>query len=66
MSHPYVRLDPVNDEPTPENIEQLARSVAMSGNLGDRDRRDVIDALPRLAEIDQATRRHPSSGRPKN
>jgi len=36
----------------------------VSGNLGDRDRRDVIDALRRLAEIDKATRRHPSNGRP--
>jgi hypothetical protein len=39
-------------------------SIAVSGNLGDRDRRDVIDALRRLAEIDKATRRHPSNGRP--
>jgi hypothetical protein len=34
----------------------------MSGHLGDRDRRDVIDALRRLAEIDKAARRHPSNG----
>jgi hypothetical protein len=57
-------IDEVTDEPTPEQLEQLARSIAMSGNLGDRDRRDVIDALRRLAEIDKATRRHPSNGRP--
>jgi hypothetical protein len=52
-----------DDDPTPEQLEQLARSIAMSGNLGDRDRRDVIDALRRLAEIDKAKRRHPSAGR---
>lgn len=33
------------DDPTPEDLEQLARSIAMSGVLGDRDRGDVIDAL---------------------
>lgn len=42
----------MTDDPTPEGLEQLARSVAMSGVLGDRDR---------LAEIDNATRRHPSN-----
>jgi hypothetical protein len=50
-----------DDDPTPEQLERLARSIAMSGNLGDRDRRDVIDALRRLAEIDKATRRQPTS-----
>ena len=53
----------VTDAPTPEDLEQLARSVAMAGHLGDRDRQDVIDALRRLAEIDKAKRRHPSGGR---
>lgn len=53
----------MTDEPTPEDLEQLARSVAMSGVLGDRDRLDVVVALRRLAEIDKATRRHPSGGR---
>lgn len=47
----------------PEELEQLARSVAMSAQLGDRDRQEVIDALRRLAEIDKAKRRHPSSVR---
>jgi hypothetical protein len=32
--------------------------------LGDRDRLDVVTALRRLAEIDKATRRHPSTHRP--
>jgi hypothetical protein len=35
----------------------------MSGVLGDRDGLDVVVALCRLAEIDQAKRRHPPSGR---
>ena len=53
----------MTDNPTPEDLEQLARSVAMSGVLGDRDRLDVVVALRRLAEIDKAKRRHPSGGR---
>ena len=56
-------IDNVTDDPTPEDLEQLARSVAMSGVLGDRDRLDVVTALRRLAEIDKAKRRHPSAGR---
>jgi hypothetical protein len=52
----------VTDTPTPEQLEQLARSVAMSGVLGDRDRLDVVVALRRLAEIDKAKRRHPLAG----
>ena len=56
-------IDRVTDEPTPEELEQLARSVAMSGALGDRDRIDVVSALRRLAEIDKATRRHPATRR---
>ena len=55
-------IETVTDDPTPEDLEQLARSVAMSGVLGDRDRIDVVAALRRLAEIDQAKRRHPSGG----
>ena len=61
--HPHVIIDRVTDVPTPEDLEQLARSVAMSGVLGDRDRLDVVTALRRLAEIDQAKRRHPSGDR---
>ncbi len=45
----------MTDEPTPEHLEQLARSVAMSGVLGDRDRLDVGVAQRRLAEIDKDT-----------
>ena len=63
VQHPQVTLDQVTDEPTPEDLEQLARSVAMSGVLGDCDRLDVVMALRRLAEIDKATRRHQSGGR---
>ena len=50
----------MTDDPTPEDPKQLARSVAISGVLGDRDRLDVVVALRRLAEIDKAKRRHPS------
>jgi len=53
----------VTDAPTPEDLEQLARSLAMAPVLGQRDRQDVIDALRRLAAIDKAKRRHPSGGR---
>ena len=52
----------MTDNPTPEQLEQLARSVAMSGVLGDRDRIDVVTALRRLAEIDRAKR--PAGTRP--
>jgi hypothetical protein len=62
-SHPFVTLARVTDDPTTEDLEQLARSVAISGVLGDRDRVDVVAALRRLADIDKATRRHPSNGR---
>jgi hypothetical protein len=51
------------DDPTPEDLEQLARSVAVSGVLGDRDRLELVAALRRLADIDKATRSHPSAGR---
>ncbi len=60
-SHPCVIIDRVTDEQTPEELEQLARSVAMSYVLGDRDRRDVVIALRRLAAIEKATARHPSN-----
>ena len=63
MSHPHVIVDLVTD-PTPEDLEQLARSVAMSGVLGDRDRLDVVVALRRLAAIDDAVRRRPSVKKP--
>ena len=56
-------LDRVTDDPTREDLEQLARSVAMSGVLGDRDRLDVVTALRRLADIDKSKRRHPAGGR---
>jgi hypothetical protein len=56
-------IDEVTDEPTPEELEQLERSVAMCGVLGDRDRLDVVAALRRLADIDKSVRRHPSGGR---
>lgn len=53
----------VTDEPTPEELEQLARSVAMSGVLGDRDRLDVVAALRRLADIEKAVKGHTSNWR---
>jgi hypothetical protein len=40
-----------------------ARSVAMSGVFGDRDRLDVVAALRRLADNHKAVKRHPSGGR---
>ena len=61
---PFVKLDRVTDEPTPEELEQLARSVAMSGVLGDRDRPDVVAALRRPTDTEKATKRHPSNRRP--
>ena len=50
----------MDDDPSPEDLEQLARSVAMSGVLGDRDRLEVVAALRRLAEVEKAKRRYPS------
>ncbi|HYN34862.1 MAG TPA: hypothetical protein VES40_19715 [Ilumatobacteraceae bacterium] len=51
----------MTDDPTPEHLEQLAPSVAMSGVLGKRDRLDVVMALRRLAAIDRTSKRHPSN-----
>lgn len=45
MPHALARLDPVPHEPTPEDLEQLTRPVAIAANLGDRDRQEVIDTL---------------------
>ena len=56
-------IDRVTDEPTPEELEQLARSVAMSGVLGDRERLDVVAALRRLADIEKAVKSHASNWR---
>jgi hypothetical protein len=56
-------IERVTDEPTAEELEQLARSVAMCGVLGDRDRLDVVAAWRRLADIDKSASRHPSNGR---
>lgn len=50
----------VDNEPTPEDLEQLARSLAMSGSLGEHNRQVAAEALRRLAEIERAMRRHPS------
>jgi hypothetical protein len=62
---PFVMIDGVTvDGPTPEQLEQLARSIAMSGALGDRDRLDVVAALRRRAEFEKAVKRHPSNRRP--
>jgi hypothetical protein len=36
----------------------------MSGALGEWGRLDVVAALRRLAEIEEATRRHPANRRP--
>ena len=55
-------IDRVTDV-DPEELEQLARSLAMAPVLGERDRQAVIDALRRLADIERSKRRHPSNGR---
>jgi hypothetical protein len=39
------------DDPTPEELEQLARSIAMSGALGDRDRHRVVELLRLLGRL---------------
>ena len=52
-------IDEVTDA-DPEELEQLARSLAMAPVLGQRDRQAVIDALRQLAAIERAKRRHPS------
>jgi hypothetical protein len=55
-------IDVVTNDPRPEDLEQLARLVAMSGALGNRDRLDVVVALRQLADLKQAVKRHPSTG----
>jgi hypothetical protein len=49
----------VTDDPTPEDLDQLARSVAMPSAVGDRDRLDVVAALRRLADIGKAVKASP-------
>ena len=49
-----------DDNPSPEELEQLARSLAMSGSFGERNRQVVAEALRRLAEIERAGRQDPS------
>ncbi len=39
------------EEPTPEEIEQLVRSVVMSPSLGERDRVRAIEWLRLLAAL---------------
>jgi hypothetical protein len=46
----------------PEELEHIARSLAMAPVLGERDRKAVIDALRRLAAIERAERWHPIRG----
>ena len=53
---------PTNRLPT--NLTSPPPSVDGSGVLGDRDRLDVVVAPRPLADIEKATRRHTSSGRP--
>jgi hypothetical protein len=43
----------------PEELEHIARSLAMAPVLGERDRQAVIEALRRLAAIERAKRRDP-------
>ncbi len=50
----------MTDTPPPGELEQIARSLAISPSLGQHDRQVVIDSLRRLAEIDATRRRHPS------
>ena len=37
------------DTPTPDELEQLARSLAMDGSLGQRDAQRVADVLREVA-----------------
>ena len=37
------------DAPTPEELEQLARSLSMSPTVGDRDRHRIVDLLRQFA-----------------
>jgi hypothetical protein len=48
--------DDDEDYPTPEELEQLARSLAMDGSLG---RRDALRVAAVLREV-ATRRRHPS------
>jgi hypothetical protein len=50
----------MTDAPPPGELEQIARSLAISPSLGQHDRQVMIGSLRRLAEIDASRRRHPS------
>ncbi len=41
-------IESVTDEPSPEELQQLGRSVTLSGVLGDRDRLHAVVPLPQL------------------
>jgi len=61
MSHPFVMLGDMHDEHdddhvSPENLEQLARSLTTNGALGRLDALKVAGVLREVA----ARRRHPS------
>lgn len=43
----------IADDHTPEMIEQLARSLATSSAMTERDRLAVVDLLRRLARLDR-------------
>ncbi len=47
-----------HDQPTPTDLEQLARSISMDGSVGRHDAQTIADALRRLAAIER-TNSHP-------
>jgi hypothetical protein len=49
------------DEPTPEQLEQLARSVAMSPHLSRSDQHAIVTSLRMLAALQRAQNRHPAA-----
>ena len=44
-----------DDRPSPAELEQLARSLAIDGSLGRHDAQVVAEALRRLAAIERST-----------
>ena len=53
MSHAVIMIGRVTED-RPRKTLSSVRSATMSASLGDCDRQDVIDALPKLAAIEQA------------
>lgn len=57
--HPSVTLtqmsdDHDDDQPTPTDLEQLARSISMDGSVGRHDAQVIAEALRRLPAMERA------------